>query len=213
LQFLQFGNLTIPLHWLLTLAALLSGWTMVKIYIKYHKIQKESLEVIGNSLFIWGMVWKLSIVFFDFETVKAYPLSIAYFSGGEKGYFLGLLVSAGYIVYKSYKQRLWYSLGETVLLFGTLSYGLFLLFHGFVEGEGILTLLSYAFITILFVIWLWQPYTGSGLPQKAGTVLIVFGLMVHLPGETKIGESGLVVAFSLLSIFLHNRSLKKEGEK
>lgn len=210
MQFLQFGNLTIPLQWVLTLVALFGGWVMMKWYAKQHDIKPESTEVIMNVLFVWGLVWKLSVILFDFQTVKAHVLSIVYFSGGMKGFILGAVVSIGYLIREANKHQLWRSLSEALIVFGTAAYGLFLLLNGFVRGEGMLTLISFAAVTLLILVWLWETDGKSRLPQKAGAVFIIFGLLFHLPGEAPLVDIWLAILFPLLSILFYNVSLKKE---
>ncbi len=163
-----------------------------------------------NALFVWGIVWKLSVILFDFQTIRAHVLSIVYFSGGIKGFILGALVSIGYVIRESNKQQLWRSLSEALMVFGTAAYGLFLLLNGFVRGEGILTLISFAAVTLLILVWLWEANGKSRLPQKAGAAFLIFGLLFHLPGEAPLADIWLAILFPLLSILFHNVSLKKE---
>lgn len=210
MQFLQLGNLTIPLQWVLALAALLGGWGMMTWYAKQRHVKPESVETIMNAVFVWGVVWKLSVVLFDFQSVKAQVLSIVYFSGGVKGFIFGAFVSIGYVIREANKQQLWRSLSEALMVFGTAAYGLFLLLNGIVRGEGIFTLISFAAVTLLLLIWLWETDGKSRLPQKAGTAFMIFGLLFHLPGEAPLANIWLSILFPLLSILFYNVSLKKE---
>lgn len=208
---LLFENLPVPLEWLLVFISLLGGWLIVKWYARQHQTQHESIEAVMNSLFMWGVIWKFSIILFNPLMVKAEILSLVYFSGGEKGFFLGALTSIGFLGWKAKKRSIWRSLSEAIIVFGTASYGIFLLLTSFVEGEGIVTSFSLAVTSILLILWLWEVEGKSPLPQKAGIVFIVFGLLFHMPNEASLIEIWITVMFPLLSILFYKIPLK--GEK
>jgi len=52
------------------------------------------------------IVWKLSVVFTDFDSVLRSPLSIVYFHGGVVGFYLGLLFIAAKALWNMKKGRL-----------------------------------------------------------------------------------------------------------
>ncbi|MEM1503617.1 hypothetical protein RG959_09350 [Domibacillus sp. 8LH] len=211
MQMLLFENLPVPLEWILAFISLLGGWLIVKWYARHHQIPHENNEVVMNSLFIWGIVWKFSIILFNPSMVKAEILSIIYFSGGEKGFFLGALISIGFLVWKAKKGHIWCSLSEAIIVFGTASYGIFLVLTSFVQREGIVTIFSLAATSVFLIMWLWEVEAKSPLPQKAGIIFIVFGLLFHMLNEAPLIEIWITVMFPLLSILFYKIPLK--GEK
>lgn len=166
MRLLQFGTFTIPLHWVLALLSLVGGWLLTSVYVKHHQMKKESLEMIINALFVIGVVWKFSIVVFDFDTVKAHVSSVLYFTGGTKGFFLGLFVSFLYLYRQAKKKKIYKQLSETLLLFGTAGYGLYLFLHAITQGENLFIILSFVFTTTLFIVWLWDRNALDRLPKK-----------------------------------------------
>ena len=61
---------------------------------------------LGDTFFYLVIVWKLSILFTDFDSVLRSPLAIFYFHGGVFGFYLGLLFIAGKILWEMKKGRL-----------------------------------------------------------------------------------------------------------
>ncbi|WP_062104513.1 hypothetical protein [Bacillus niameyensis] len=209
MQFIQFGALTLPLQWLLALISLVGGWVTIRIFKRIHPELKESLDITVNSLFIWGGVWKFSVIIFDFPTVKSQLLAIVYFSGGTKGFFLGMIISVIYLIIKAKKKDLWTPLSEVILLWGTVGNGLYVLLNGYVNEENILTLIAYAFVLILFLIWLWEKNTEN-LQTKAGSILIVYAFVFQIPNNFNFNDLVLLLLFPLLSIVFNMTAIKKE---
>ncbi|MBM7715273.1 hypothetical protein MHB50_04160 [Siminovitchia sp. FSL H7-0308] len=211
MQLLQFGTFTIPLHWVLALLSLVGGWLLTSVYVKHHQMKKESLEMIINALFVIGVVWKFSIVVFDFDTVKAHVSSVLYFTGGTKGFFLGLFVSFLYLYRQAKKKKIYKQLSETLLLFGTAGYGLYLFLHAITQGENLFIILSFVFTTTLFIVWLWDRNALDRLPKKAGLIFIVYAMIFQLPNELTLAEWSLAIIFPLCAILLSNNLLVKEN--
>lgn len=77
--------------------------TTIGLYI----LKKKSLaDWYGNAIFIWLLTWKFTVLLFQFPLILAQPLTILYFDGGIKGYWLGLFVTGLYALYKIKYQSL-----------------------------------------------------------------------------------------------------------
>lgn len=50
-------------------------------------------------MFTFLLIWKLSIALFSFQMVFANPLSLLYFNGGLKGYWLGIAAALVYLLF------------------------------------------------------------------------------------------------------------------
>lgn len=181
----------------------------IRIFKRIHPELKESLDITVNSLFIWGGVWKFSVIIFDFPTVKSQLLAIVYFSGGTKGFFLGMMISVIYLIIKAKKKDLWTPLSEVILLWGTVGNGLYVLLNGYVNEENILTLIAYAFVLMLFLIWLWEKNTEN-LQTKAGSILIIYAFVFQIPNNFNFNDLVLLLLFPLLSIVFNMTAIKKE---
>lgn len=85
------GTLSFPATWI----SILAGFLVTGVFLSIRKM-KETSNWFGNVAFIFILTWKLSVVLFQFKMILSAPLSILYFNGGIKGYWLGVLASIVY---------------------------------------------------------------------------------------------------------------------
>lgn len=76
---------------------------------------KETAERYSNAFFIFILIWKLSVILFQWELVKRQPLSVVYFDGGLKGFVLGTAAALIYLL-KTNKYRAFHAEGWIVLI-------------------------------------------------------------------------------------------------
>ncbi len=100
-SFFTIGSLSVPSSWIALMAAFVVAYSAVR-----FRYGKKHAEIIGDAFFYLVIVWKLSIVLTDYESVLRSPLAIIYFHGGVVGFYLGLLVIAGKILWDMKKGRL-----------------------------------------------------------------------------------------------------------
>ncbi len=100
-SFFIIGNLSVPSSWIALIIAFVVAYSVVR-----FRYGKKNAELIGDMFFYLVIVWKLSVVLTDFDSVLRSPLAIFYFHGGLFGYYLGLLFIAGKILWEVKKGRL-----------------------------------------------------------------------------------------------------------
>lgn len=103
------GSITVPSTWIALAMAFVIAFGVVRI-----RSGKIAADVFSDALFYFIIVWKLSVILTNFETVIKSPLSIIYFNGGIVGFYLGLAVAGARIVLDSRKN---YSFERLVALF------------------------------------------------------------------------------------------------
>lgn len=81
------GNLTVPSSWIALLIAFVIAYGVIR-----FQFNKQISEKLSDYIFIFILVWKLSVVLTNFETVIRSPLTIIYFHGGRMGILLALFV-------------------------------------------------------------------------------------------------------------------------
>lgn len=101
MKYIPIGSVTVPASWLAVLIAFVITYTALRIY-----VNKEAGEMLGNLFFNIVIIWKLSVIVTDFQTVKAYPMSIVYFHGGAFGWYLAL-AAAGFLVMRQAAKERW----------------------------------------------------------------------------------------------------------
>ena len=79
------GSLTVPSTWIALITAFVVAYSAVRI-----RIGKYTADILLDAVFYFIIVWKLSVIFTNFNTVIKSPLSIIYFDGGILGFYLGL---------------------------------------------------------------------------------------------------------------------------
>ncbi|RLQ96751.1 hypothetical protein [Falsibacillus albus] len=89
------GAFSFPASWVAIAAS--SFMTIVVLYLLK---EKKIADLYSNALFLCFVVWKLSIVLFEFSISVSHPMSILYFNGGTKGFFLGIAVGMLYLLKK-----------------------------------------------------------------------------------------------------------------
>ena len=100
-SFFIIGSLSVPASWIALMTAFVVAYSAVR-----FRYGKKHAEIIGDAFFYLVIVWKLSIVLTDFDSVLRSPLAIVYFHGGVVGFYLGLLFIAGKILWDMKKGRL-----------------------------------------------------------------------------------------------------------
>ncbi|WP_143331883.1 hypothetical protein [Domibacillus antri] len=95
MEFIQIANVTLPIQQPAVIAALFGAWL-------YTRIQygKSFSEQISNAAFLFVIVWKGSILLFQFPLVIKAPMSLLYFNGGIYGFWLGLAAAFFYAYVK-----------------------------------------------------------------------------------------------------------------
>ncbi|WP_342538851.1 hypothetical protein MKY15_02340 [Sporosarcina sp. FSL K6-1540] len=100
-SFFTIGSLSVPSSWIALMVAFVVAYSAVR-----FRFGKKQAEIIGDAFFYLVIVWKLSIVLTDFNSVLRSPLAIVYFHGGAVGFYLGLLFIVGKTLWDMKKGRL-----------------------------------------------------------------------------------------------------------
>ncbi|RST77515.1 hypothetical protein D4T97_003260 [Siminovitchia acidinfaciens] len=99
MKWYSIGSLSFPASWAAIAAALILAY----IYLRLQG-EKQAAELYSNAFFIFVLTWKLSVILFYFETTVKNPLSIVYFNGGIRGYWLGIAAGFLYLFFAGKKS-------------------------------------------------------------------------------------------------------------
>ncbi|WP_068776260.1 hypothetical protein [Paenibacillus sp. FJAT-26967] len=86
-------NMQIVLYLLFGIAALLAA----RLYLKKDPDRGVVFSSLENAFLIWILVWKGSVLVFDPLSVIRYPMSLLYFTAGEKGIWLAWAAAGAYM--------------------------------------------------------------------------------------------------------------------
>jgi hypothetical protein len=108
MDIIQIGSIAILQKWLLLGLAVLFGLLFMKIWPR--RFQKEEnqkqLELLSNTLFIGFLIWKGSLFLFEPALIWKSPFSLLYFTGGNNGLILAIILSIIYFIFKSKRKNL-----------------------------------------------------------------------------------------------------------
>ncbi|WP_100332326.1 hypothetical protein [Bacillus xiapuensis] len=95
MNWITVGSLTVPIAQL----ALGLAFAIAACYLWLTKKQ-ALLDVYGNAVLLFILVWKLSVLVFSFELIVQAPLSLLYFNGGKQGFWLAMAAVFLYLAWK-----------------------------------------------------------------------------------------------------------------
>lgn len=87
-------KVTVPSSWIAAIIGFILAWLAVKM-----KYGKPVADIVVDAIFTTIIVWKLSVILTDFETVRRAPMAILYFNGGMFGFLAGILIAALFILF------------------------------------------------------------------------------------------------------------------
>jgi len=104
------GPLLVPVRLLLLGVAALAGYAALRY--RLHRIdadadqRKRILDPLGHVSFAGLLIWKFSPLVLDTRFVLEHPLSLLYYSGGNRGLLLAAIYAAAALGYKTWKNKL-----------------------------------------------------------------------------------------------------------
>ncbi|WP_299743132.1 hypothetical protein [Rossellomorea sp. y25] len=163
-QWYTIGSFTFPASW----GAIISSVILTFLFLFFW--DRKASDWYSNGIFTFLLVWKLSVIVVDFQTVMKHPITILYFHGGVVGYWLGLIAALTYIFVKKvdHPSTIIISWMVTVLVFEAV---LHMLHHHYLLA-GIQVLLN-LLITVFFI----KKASDSGGDIWAGQLLVMFTLV------------------------------------
>ncbi|WP_409251987.1 hypothetical protein V1502_18090 [Bacillus sp. SCS-153A] len=112
MEWYSIGAFSFPSTW----GALVAAFFITGLFLRLY-YGKDHYDWFGNSVFWFILTWKFSVILFDFTSVINQPLSILYFNGGMKGFWLGIAVALIYIYIKGEKEHLFSAWVLVVLVY------------------------------------------------------------------------------------------------
>jgi peroxiredoxin len=98
------GPLIIQEQMLIIVAAVAVGYVAMRLRLRYSNLTEKPSDRFVEALFLWLLVWKLSVLVFNPQSVWDSPWALLYFSGGNRGAWLAALIAITYVWYKDHKS-------------------------------------------------------------------------------------------------------------
>lgn len=105
-EVLQVGPFLLKIQWLIISLSAFVGYFVIKKRLQRAGYPDQPIiETIENSLIIVLVVWKFSLILFEPVKVVNNPLALLYFSGGEYGIWLAVVVASSTIYFRAKKEH------------------------------------------------------------------------------------------------------------
>jgi peroxiredoxin len=138
-------------------AGILTAFTAMKILLRRQPdLEKNAAARTMEAILIWFVIWKLSVLLFDPQSVWSNIRSLLYFNGGIKGAWLAAITACGYLWYRDHKSTHWLIYIDAWLISVMAGYPIFLILKNiFLDGsrvtDGLLVILCAAVAGIRFL--------------------------------------------------------------
>lgn len=202
------GPLIIRVDIIVFLISAIAGFIVLKARLRNREESVFILDSYVNALIIGFITWKFSMIVFDPIRTFERPMSLLYFTGGDKGILLGTALALLYIGIRLNKNRILIVpvVKAAVLAFlaGGFARHVFLLFWD--DSSGV-TAFLYVLLHGLLSGWVWIKYDASfsrfgsfALWYSIGSVFIPF---LDPDRYTVVaGFTSVQIAFGTLAIFI-----------
>lgn len=194
MQTLLVGSTLLNIQLMLYVLFGLTGLLAIRIRLRGMDERTVVTSIIENAFIIWMIVWKGSLLLFDPVGVMQNPLSLIYFTAGDRSLWLAWMVTAIYIWRRSRRERSVLPIlldGIIVfLLSGRLVYAVVQAF--LIEGRGVQNFAEAGVVLILLIIVVGLNRKidyirlGASVRKKKNviTYAILTGLLVYVVYNT-----------------------------
>lgn len=196
------GSASISASWIAILIAVLL--TSVFLYFRKNKFVSD---LFGNAVFIWFFIWKFSVVLFQFKLSLSNPLSILYFSGGIKGYWLGMAIAFAYAYFKLRKHPHEKSSFVAAWVCAIISYEAASAF--LIQESYVWTIIQLAIGALFLFFYLQQGNKKYWSEQLFVLFTGIQAIQFSLRGELFTTEMGTYILMVIIFSFLRNYKIGK----
>ena len=148
-MYLTIGSVSIQKHWVVIILAML----IIELILVIRKKKVES-DIFSSAIIMFILIWKLSILVFQFPFIIKNPLSIVYFDGGIKGYYLAIAIVLIYTWFKVQKQaiiKINSAIFLALLMFNFYEIIIHILLDGLFWVKAITLFVNLSFLLLLFM--------------------------------------------------------------
>lgn len=117
---IQVGPFILNLQLLLFIASAFAGYLALKWRLKQASVDANNGDKFVNALILGFITWKLSLLLFDPVSVFQYPMSLLYYSGGDRGIWLAITVAIMYLGWRIRKDGTSLPMNADVMMTGLL---------------------------------------------------------------------------------------------
>ena len=202
------GSLMIRADILIFLISAAAGFFVLKWRLRRREESAWILDMYVNVLLIGFLAWKFSMIVFDPVRTFRYPMSLLYFTGGDKGVLLGTVLALAYIGFRLNRKKEWTGplIRAAALAYvagGFTKHALILLWSGSFDWTEALNVVLCGF----FMARLWLTYNDSFRSLLSQALWFsIASVMIPFFKEDRhavfAGFTSAQIAFSVIAIIL-----------
>ncbi len=153
----------------------ITGYMALKYRMSKLAVSEEASVKFLNALVLGFLIWKLSLIIFDPKSVIQHPMSLLYFSGGEKGLWLAFAISTIYVWFGTKKDGTTFimnldGLGLGIIVSSSVYYLLLLI----VDGVDLLFLTTLLFLNIVLTLFFYTSVMRKNWITIMVVLILVF---------------------------------------
>lgn len=221
---IQVGPLMLNAPLLIFILSALAGYWALTYRLKRAGLAEKVGQQYFQALLLGIFIWKLSYILFDPVSVIQHPLSLLYFSGGERGVWLAIAASMVYLWYGMRKNGTSVMMNMDLLLAGWIAgsclYHLLLLA---VDRSNMGFHLLYVGLHVVLVGFLYVKNREMGNPLKVNQYVTWFSLgtfgLIFIREDRTFWIAGftkaqvLLLLVFILSIYMDHRLRRQDNEQ
>ena len=190
-------SLTVPSTWIaFVLAAVITG------IILYVKFGKEASSQFGDLVFVFIIVWKLSVVLTDFTTVIKHPLMILYFSGEKAGVYIGIISIIFYLLYLQVRHKPF--LSNDALIYSFISFYMIFAVGVVLFNQSTVLVIVQTLIVVIFIGWFMKKY--KEMINWIPAFLLIYGALHVILKESIVSTSMITAIVFGIILLLRGRA-------
>lgn len=209
-DYYQIVKMTMPSSWIAIILAFISAYLVIR-----FRYGKKEAELVSDELILILLIWKLSVLITDFQTVRESLWALLYFNGGTVGFLLGIVAVAIKLLVNWKRNRLtpvqWSAFFATMIVAQSVyQLAMVMLNDGELAAQWITGLL----FLLLPVIYLWKGAADADVRPWAILVIAVhiFAAAVQPNGFTST-PFWLASSISVYFLFIGTLSIRNGIEK
>lgn len=202
------GSLMIRTDILIFFVSAAAGFFALKWRLRRCEESAWILDLYVNVLLIGFLAWKFSMLVFDPVRTFRYPMSLLYFTGGDKGVLLGTALALIYIGFRLNKKKertrpLIRAAALAYVAGGFTKHAFTWLWSGSLDWTEALNVALYG----IFTVWLWLTYKNSFRSLLSqGVWFSIASVMIPFFKEDRhavfAGFTSAQIAFVVIAIIL-----------
>ncbi|OAB41053.1 hypothetical protein [Paenibacillus antarcticus] len=197
---IQLGPFVLNLELLMFILSACIGYMALK-----YRLKKVTVVVEGNisdkfvnALIIGFVIWKCSLILFDPMSVIHYPMSLIYFSGGDRGLMLAIAISVIYVWFRTRKDGTGIMLNLDVLLIGwTTSSSMYHLLLLASHKENVLYHVIFIILNIMLALYFYTRKVALGDSNVLTRVMIWYSLIMIGVSFLQKGRTLFIFGFTM----------------